>query len=120
MTTAIKPLIVKTEDGKHTYAWIVGAVLRKQVTMSNQLNSPPSWTLAKRFIISGKFVKLDELPRYGIRVIQMDVIDAPCDANLYVASLNSFNENGLDVNRGTGPHRALALDFWRVTRTYKL
>ena len=118
MTVLVKPLQVKTRDGRHTAAYIVGSVFRKQLHQENKLQSPPGWTLENEFIIEGRYVKLAELKRYGITTIQIHVLEAP--GSLYVASLQSFRDNGLEVDRGTGLHVALADPFWKTINFYKL
>jgi hypothetical protein len=121
MTVAVKPLQVKTQDGKHTAGIIYGGhIFRKQLTMSNMLQSPRGWSISTNLLIDGRPVTFDELPRYGVDVIQIHVVDAPVMENLYYASYNSFKENGLDVDRKTGIHKALALPFWKTTRYYRI
>ncbi len=112
MTVAVKPCPVKTRDGQHTAGYIVGRVFRKKLKLENKLESPPGWTLEEWL--------LDMLPRYGVSVIQIHVADAPAGQNLLVASLQSFALYGLDVDRGTGLHRALAEGYWKEISYYKL
>ncbi len=118
MVIQVAPLTVKATDG-HTAGLIYsGHIFRKQLVMANMLQSPRGWTISKDLIIEGRPVKLEDLPRYGVDIIQIHVKDVPASQNLYVASFKNFIENGLDVNRKTGWHKALALPFWKVMGYY--
>jgi hypothetical protein len=103
MTTAIKPLILYASDGKHVAGFVRENIFRKELHTSNQLRTPPGWSIEADIF--------DMLKRYGVTVIQIKDKDT---RKLYVVSRATFEENCLDVNRGTGPHKALALPFWKV------
>ncbi len=109
MTIAVRPLPVLTEDGK-TAAYIhEGHIFRKQLLSKNMLQSPRGWSISENLVIEGRPVKFAELPRYGVDIIQVAVTDTN---QLYVVAFRKFTENCIPVNRGTGPHKALALPFW--------
>ena len=118
MPVSISPLPVKTKDGRHTAAYIAGPVFRKQLHLSNKLKTPPGWTLDSEYLINGRETSLNDFPRYGISTIQIHVLETP--GTLYVASLQSFRDYGLVVDRGTGKHVALADPYWKTINFYRL
>ena len=104
MTIAVKPLILYAADGKHVAGFVRENVFRKELFGSkNMLHTPPGFTIETDVFNS--------LKRYGVTVIQIKDKET---GKLYVASRATFEDNCLDVNRGTGPHKALALPFWKV------
>jgi len=107
MAVAVGPLIIKTKDGKGTVGYVRGHIFRKEVHKKNMLESPPGWTIeADTFAM---------LPRYGVTVIQVAVKDTK---RVFVTTYDTFERNCLDVDRGTGPHKALALGYWKDLPDY--
>jgi hypothetical protein len=104
MPIAVKPLILYAKDDVHVAGYVRGNVFRKELYGSkNMFHTPPGWTIETDIF--------DKLKRYGVTVIQIKDKET---SNLYVTSRQTFEENCLDVNRGTGPHKALALPFWKI------
>jgi hypothetical protein len=101
----VKPLPVYTESGAIAGMVVKGHIFRKEVFGSkHMLHSPPGWA-----IDAGIFVMLK---RYGVDVIQ--VLDKETK-KLYVTSRETFEREGLTVDRSFGPQKVLALPFWKVT-----
>jgi hypothetical protein len=101
----VAPLIIYAADGKHIAGFVRENIFRKELIGSkNMLHSPPGWTIEADVF--------DKLKRYGVTVIQ--VLDKET-RKLYVVSRDTFERECLPVDRGTGPHKALALPYWKVT-----